>query len=98
MGIKARIGLFGGSFNPVHKGHLRVAEEVKEKLKLDGVVFIPAAIPYHRAIEGTTPAQRYRMSLDHGAPVAAQPMSAGKTPARAPGTELKAVRGLSSSV
>ena len=38
------------------------------------------------------------MSADHGAPVAAQPMSAGKTPARAPGTELKAVRGLSSSV
>ncbi len=38
------------------------------------------------------------MSADHGAPVAAQPMSAGKTPARAPGTELKAVRGFRRSV
>jgi nicotinate-nucleotide adenylyltransferase len=38
-----RIGLFGGTFDPVHFGHLRLAEEVREAADLDAVVFIPAA-------------------------------------------------------
>ena len=38
-----RIGLFGGSFNPVHKGHLLVAQAAKENLELDRLYFIPAA-------------------------------------------------------
>jgi len=38
-----RVGLFGGSFNPIHLGHLRAAEEVREELTLDLVYFIPAA-------------------------------------------------------
>ena len=42
--MKKRIGLFGGSFNPVHIGHLRAAEEIKEKLSLDRIVFVPARI------------------------------------------------------
>jgi nicotinate-nucleotide adenylyltransferase len=44
-----RIGLFGGSFNPVHFGHLRSALEVKEGFGLDEVVFIPAALPPHKS-------------------------------------------------
>lgn len=44
----ARIGLFGGTFNPVHMGHLRVAQEVCEGFALDKVIFIPAAIPPHK--------------------------------------------------
>ena len=39
-----RIGLYGGSFDPVHYGHLWVAEEAREKLQLDQVRFIPTAV------------------------------------------------------
>ena len=38
-----RVGLFGGSFNPIHLGHLRAAEEVSRSAALDLVYFIPAA-------------------------------------------------------
>ena len=43
-----RIGLFGGTFNPVHIGHLRAALEVKEGFGLDQVILIPAALPPHK--------------------------------------------------
>ncbi len=42
------IGLFGGTFNPVHLGHLRTALEVKEELDLQRVVLIPSALPPHK--------------------------------------------------
>ena len=42
------IGLFGGTFNPVHIGHLRAALEVKEGFDLDEVFLIPAALPPHK--------------------------------------------------
>ena len=41
--VVMRVGLFGGSFNPIHLGHLRAAEEVREEMALDLVYFIPAA-------------------------------------------------------
>lgn len=40
-----RIGLFGGTFNPIHFGHLRGAEEVRERFELDKILFIPAGVP-----------------------------------------------------
>jgi len=43
-----RFGLFGGTFNPVHIGHLRAALEVKEGFNLDEVFLIPAALPPHK--------------------------------------------------
>jgi len=43
-----RAGLFGGTFNPIHLGHLRAAEEICEALTLDRMVFIPANIPPHK--------------------------------------------------
>jgi nicotinate-nucleotide adenylyltransferase len=43
-----RIGLLGGTFNPVHLGHLRAAEEIREILTLDKIYFIPAFIPPHK--------------------------------------------------
>lgn len=43
-----RIGVFGGSFNPIHYGHLLLAETARETLALDRVVFIPAHTPPHK--------------------------------------------------
>jgi nicotinate-nucleotide adenylyltransferase len=43
-----RVALFGGSFNPIHFGHLRSAEEVREAFALDRIYFIPAARPPHK--------------------------------------------------
>lgn len=43
-----KIGIFGGSFNPPHLGHLILAERIVEKLKLDKLIFIPAHIPPHK--------------------------------------------------
>ncbi len=49
-----RLGLFGGTFNPIHYGHLRSAEEVAEALRLSQLWFIPAAFPPHKAPEEVT--------------------------------------------
>lgn len=46
------IGVFGGTFNPIHQGHLRAAEEVVEALTLDRMLFVPSARPPHK---GTPP-------------------------------------------
>lgn len=44
----SKIGIFGGSFNPIHNGHIYVAEKVKEMLELDNVIFIPTGIAPHK--------------------------------------------------
>jgi nicotinate-nucleotide adenylyltransferase len=51
----------GGTFNPVHLGHLRAAEEIAEKLELEQIVFMPAARPPHKA---PTPIAAYRHRLE----------------------------------
>lgn len=57
-----KIGLLGGTFNPVHNGHLALAQTALEKIKLDRVIFIPAKIPVHKASDGVIPAdRRYKM-------------------------------------
>ncbi len=57
-----KIGLFGGTFDPIHWGHLRSAEEVSETFGLDRVFFIPASIPPHKRGQTTTPVKdRLRM-------------------------------------
>ena len=45
---QARIGIFGGTFNPVHLGHLRAAEEVVGALHLERMIFVPSADPPHK--------------------------------------------------
>jgi nicotinate-nucleotide adenylyltransferase len=51
-----RIGIFGGSFDPVHLGHLLVAECCREQARLDRVVFMPAAVSPHKQDRPPTPA------------------------------------------
>lgn len=54
--------VFGGSFNPIHYGHLLLADDVLERLGADRVVFVPAAEPPHKAAAGLAPAaDRYAM-------------------------------------
>ncbi len=56
-----RIGLFGGTFNPVHHGHLLIAEAALERYNLDQVLFIPAGLPPHKKPPLTTTQQRLAM-------------------------------------
>ena len=51
-----RVGILGGTFDPVHFGHLAIAEQVREALALDRVLFVPAGIPPHKLGVALTPA------------------------------------------
>ena len=58
----ARTAVFGGSFNPIHYGHLLLADEVLDALALDRILFVPAAIPPHKSPAYLAPAaDRYAM-------------------------------------
>jgi len=58
----ARTAVFGGSFNPIHYGHLLLADDVAEALGVDRVLFVPAARPPHKPSGDLAPApDRYRM-------------------------------------
>jgi nicotinate-nucleotide adenylyltransferase len=47
--MSLRLGIFGGTFDPVHMGHLRAAEEALDILGLDEMVFLPVSIPPHKS-------------------------------------------------
>ncbi|MBY0266995.1 MAG: nicotinate-nucleotide adenylyltransferase [Burkholderiales bacterium] len=55
------IGILGGTFDPVHYGHLRLAQEAADRLRLAEVRFIPSGTPPHRASPGTTAEDRLAM-------------------------------------
>src|SRR5262249_15510073 len=57
-----KVGIFGGTFDPVHLGHLIMAEQCREQAELDEVWFVPAARPPHKQERTLTPfAQRVEM-------------------------------------
>jgi nicotinate-nucleotide adenylyltransferase len=57
-----RIGVFGGSFDPVHIGHLTIAQDAVEQLELDRLIFVPAAVPPHKQ-EKTLVDGRHRFEM-----------------------------------
>jgi len=58
----ARICIFGGTFDPIHAAHLRIAEEACRKFSLTRVLFVPASNPPHKESTGLAPYEnRYRM-------------------------------------
>ena len=56
-----KLGLLGGTFDPVHHGHLRAAENARTALGLDRVAFMPARVPPHRATPAAPPLHRFAM-------------------------------------
>jgi nicotinate-nucleotide adenylyltransferase len=56
-----RVGLLGGTFDPIHLGHLRAAENAREELGLDSVRFLPAGRPPHKRRELSSADDRYAM-------------------------------------
>ena len=57
-----RLGVLGGTFNPIHNGHLAIARQTREALGLDRILFIPTNDPPHKPHQGLAPAKdRYEM-------------------------------------
>ena len=86
-GSPVRLGIMGGTFDPIHIGHLACAEQAREAFDLDAVVFIPAGKPAFKLKRDVTPAeQRFEMCR-----LAATPLSmsaASRSIARASPTRL----------
>jgi nicotinate-nucleotide adenylyltransferase len=59
-----RVAIFGGTFNPIHLGHLRAAEEVAERLGLERVLFVPSADPPHKPGGAADPVAPAKLRLD----------------------------------
>ncbi len=58
---KKRVGIFGGTFDPIHNGHLAVVEFIREKYKLEKVIFIPSGNPPHKS--GLLSSEQDRMNM-----------------------------------
>lgn len=58
-----KIGLFGGTFDPIHNGHIHIARAFADELALDMVVLLPAGNPYHKQEEQTRTDARHRLAM-----------------------------------
>ena len=58
-----RIGIYGGTFNPIHRGHLTAARAAMDVLGLDRLLLIPASVPPHKALPSDTPAPEHRLAM-----------------------------------
>jgi nicotinate-nucleotide adenylyltransferase len=59
-----RLGVMGGTFDPIHHGHLVAASEVQSRFTLDEVVFVPTGIPWQKEARAVSPAEdRYLMTV-----------------------------------
>jgi nicotinate-nucleotide adenylyltransferase len=59
-----RLGIMGGTFDPIHHGHLVAASEVQSRFALDEVVFVPTGIPWQKGARAVSPAEdRYLMTV-----------------------------------
>jgi nicotinate-nucleotide adenylyltransferase len=59
--LSGRWGIFGGVFDPIHYAHLAMAEQAREELDLQSVLFVPAGRPVHRVAPQTSADDRFRM-------------------------------------
>jgi nicotinate-nucleotide adenylyltransferase len=63
MGTPRRIGIMGGTFDPIHLGHLVTAEQARVELQLDEVIFVPAGQPWQKDRDVTPAEHRYLMTV-----------------------------------
>lgn len=58
-----RVGIFGGTFDPVHLGHMIIAEQVMEEMRLEKVLFVPGGIPPHKAASSVRASAENRFEM-----------------------------------
>ena len=80
-----RIGIYGGSFNPPHLGHVLAARNARALLQLGEILFIPAAIPPHKAVAGGSPDGETRLALTELAIAGETGMSVSRSELDRPG-------------
>jgi len=93
LSFATRIGLFGGTFNPLHNAHLLVAQEALRQLSLSKIVFIPSGIPPHKQVEcGISKETRYEMVREAIAPYHKFSISRAEIDRRGPTYTIDTIR------
>ena len=61
--MSTHTGIMGGTFDPIHVGHLIAAEAARWRFSLDRVLFVPTGQPWQKPVDITDPEDRYRMTV-----------------------------------